>query len=142
MSTADNETIIRRFIEEFWNQRKFDLADELIHADHFSSSLALLPRGPEGIKLIGRIVTDIFPDLHRTIQDIFAAGDKVAARWDNSGTHQGTYMNVPGTGKHVTWTELCIAQIKDGKIVESWYRPDELGLLKELAPDELAWIHL
>jgi hypothetical protein len=142
MSEDNNVAVVRRFIEDFWNTKNFSLADELIHADHTSPSLPMLPTGPEGIKLIGTIVTGIFTGFHRELQDIFATGDKVAARWENSGVHTGTYMNIPGTGKSVRWWELGIFWMQDGKILKSWYRPDEVGLVKELAAEKLEWLHM
>jgi|GEM_PF-161486 len=137
-----NKAVFMRFIDEFWNQRKFEIADEIIAPEHFSSSLPMLPQGPEGMKLIAGIVAgSIFPDLQRRVIEVFATEDMVGAIWENSGTHEGVYMNVPGTGKKVKWLELGVVKMKDGKFVESWYRPDEVGLLKELVPDQLEWLH-
>lgn len=137
-----NEAAIRRFIDEFWNQRKFDIADQLIAPEHFTTSIPTLPKGPEGMKVIAGVVAgNIFPDLQRKIIQIFATDDMVGAVWENSGTHKGVYMNVPGTGKKVKWTELAVFKMKDGKMVESWYRPDEVGLVKEMVPEKLEWLH-
>lgn len=137
-----NKAVFTKFINGFWNERKFDLADELIHPEHFSSSIPTLPKGPKGMKIIAGVVAGgIFPDLKREIVHIFATDDMVGAIWINRGTHKGTYMNIPATGKKVEWIELGIAKMKDGKLLESWYRPDEVGLVKELAPKKLEWLH-
>jgi predicted ester cyclase len=140
-----NKAVFKRFVEELWNQKQFALADEIIAPEHFSSSLPFLPEGPEGMKLIAGIVAGpeegIFPDLERELLVISATDDVVSAVWVNRGTHKGTYMNVPGTGKKVEWTELCVAKFKDGKMVETWFRPDEVGLLKQIAADKLEWLH-
>jgi predicted ester cyclase len=137
-----NKQAIERFIDEFWNQRKFDIADQIIAPEHFTTSIPTLPKGPEGMKIIaGVVANNIFPDLKRKVLQIFATDDMVGAVWENSGTHKGTYMNVPATGKAVKWVELAIFKMKDGKMVESWYRPDELGLVKEMVPEKLDWLH-
>ena len=80
-SKADiNKAAFTRFIEEFWNERKFDLADELIHPEHFSSSIPTLPKGPQGMKIIAGVVAGgIFPDLQREIVHVFATDDMVGA---------------------------------------------------------------
>ena len=44
---------------------------------------------------------DSFPDGHEEIQDIVAEGDKVMVRWIFRGTHRGTFMGLPPTGKPV-----------------------------------------
>ena len=137
-----NKAIFLRFINEFWNERKFEIADELVDPEHFSSSIPNLPKGPQGMKIIAGVVAgQIFPDLKRKVIHVFASDDMVGGIWENSGTHKGTYMNIPATGKKVSWLELGIIKMKDGKMVESWYRPDEVGLCKELAPEKLEWLH-
>ncbi len=137
-----NKAVFTKFIHEFWNERKFDLADELVHPDHFSSSVPDLPKGPEGMKIIANVVAgSIFPDLQREIKQLFATDDMVGAIWVNRGTQKGTFMNIEATGKEVEWMELGVAKMKDGQLLESWYRPDEVGLCKELAPEKLDWLH-
>ena len=141
-SAERNKAVFTKFILEFWNERKFDLADELVHPDHFSSSIPDLPKGPEGMKIIANVVAgSIFPDLQREIKQLFATDDMVGAVWVNRGTHKGTFMNIEATGKKVEWMELGIAKMKDGQLIESWYRPDEVGLCKELVPEKLEWLH-
>jgi len=42
-----------------------------------------------------------FPDLHITVEDLIAEGDKVVARNTVTGTHQGEHMGLPPAGKSV-----------------------------------------
>ena len=39
---------------------------------------------------------------------------------------------MPATGKQVEWGEIGILRIADGKVVESWYDVDLLGLFQQL----------
>ncbi len=73
-----------------------------------------------------------FPDLHITIEDIIAEGDKVATRATARGTHKGEFMNIPPTGKQVTVTSIAIQQIAGGKVVEVWVNIDHLGMMQQL----------
>jgi predicted ester cyclase len=73
-----------------------------------------------------------FPDLHLTIEDLIAEGDKVASRDTNSGTHRGAFMGVAATGKAVTYNETFIARFAAGRIVESWAIVDALSLMRQL----------
>ena len=41
-------------------------------------------------------------------------------------------MGIAPTGKKVEWTEIGILRIADGKVVESWYDVDMLGLMGQL----------
>jgi len=73
-----------------------------------------------------------FPDLHFTVEDFIAEGDKVVARLTVRGTQQGIFMGIPPTGKHATVTAIDINRMAGGKSVEHWLNMDTLGLLQQL----------
>ena len=73
-----------------------------------------------------------FPDVHMTMEDVFAAGDRVAVRFTCYGTHQGQFMGVPPSGKQVTMTAILIHRLANGKMVEDWEWSDQLGVLRQL----------
>jgi hypothetical protein len=60
------------------------------------------------------------PELQATLDDIFAAGDRVALRWSARGTHLGEWLGVPPTGQHFTMSGITIYRIAEGKAVEGW----------------------
>ena len=66
------------------------------------------------------IFRSAFPDLQKTTENIFAAGDEVVDRVTVRGTQSGPFMSVPPTGKLVTITEMHIARVAGGSIVERW----------------------
>ncbi|MFQ5794614.1 MAG: ester cyclase [Candidatus Bipolaricaulia bacterium] len=133
MSTEENKAIMRRMIEELWNQGNMDVADELFAPDHTSPSAPDLPPGSEGVKIITTMFRNAMPDYHMTIDFMVAEGDQVAARFTQSGTHTGgDLMGIAPTDKKATWTEIGILRIKDGKIVESWYEVDMMSLMQQL----------
>jgi hypothetical protein len=41
-------------------------------------------------------------------------------------------MNIPATGKPVTYTGMAIFHIAEGKIVEQWQEADQMGLMQQL----------
>ena len=73
-----------------------------------------------------------FPDLHLTVEDMIAEGDKVVTRFTSRGTQTGAFMGIPPTGKQVTVSSIVIARIADGKIVEEWGLDDQMGMLQQL----------
>jgi steroid delta-isomerase-like uncharacterized protein len=73
-----------------------------------------------------------FPDLHLTIEDQIAEGDKVVIRWTAHGTHKGNFMGIPPTGKEAVVTGITIDRFANGKTVEAWNNSDDLGLLQQL----------
>jgi predicted ester cyclase len=48
------------------------------------------------------------------------------------GTHRGEFIGLPATGNLVTISEMHIARVVDGKIVERWAEWDQLALLQQV----------
>lgn len=91
-----------------------------------------MPAGREGFKQFVLMYRSAFPDMHITIEDQIAEGDKVVSRWTARGTHQGELMGIPPTGKQATVTGINIERFANGKFVEEWSNFDALGLLQQL----------
>jgi steroid delta-isomerase-like uncharacterized protein len=60
-----------------------------------------------------------FPDLHWTIEDMVAEGDKVVIRYTFRGTNLGGLPGRPATGKQVEVTGSVFYRIVDGLCVEA-----------------------
>ena len=128
-----NKEIVARFIEEFKNKANHDIVDELLAPD-FVHHLAdpRLPPGRDAIKLLGQSIVAGFPDVRATVEELLADGDKVIERTTARATNTGEFNGIPATGNPVTWTEIHIYRLKDGKIAEQWSEIDLLGLLTQL----------
>jgi len=61
-----------------------------------------------------------------------AEGDKVAARFTMRGTHRGTFIGVPATGKTIAVQAMNIYSLSGGQFVEEHGQPDMLGLLQQI----------
>ena len=136
MSTEDNKALVRRFIEQGWNQKNLALMDELA-ASNFTHHDPNFPniRTREDYKQWFTDNCNAFPDLQLTIDDLIAEGDRVVTRWTARGTNTGdiaTPMYLPATGKRVTITGVSISRIAGGKVVENWQHGDTMGFLQQL----------
>ena len=134
MSTEDNKALMRRFLEEVFNKKNLAAIEEFISPNHIDHSAGAVgsPVGPEGSRqLIGMMLT-AFPDMHVTVEDMIAEGNKVVVRFTERGTQQGAFGSIPPTGKHITVTGIVIARFAHGKEVEEWANGDDLGLLQQL----------
>lgn len=132
MSTEENKALVRRATEEIWNQKKLALVDEIAAEDSVTHLSTMTIQGPEQYKQLAAMYFSAFPDLHLTIEDLIAEGDRVVTRWTARGTHQGEFMGIPPTGKQATTTGMTVSRIVGGKFVESWQEGDNLGLLQQL----------
>src|SRR4026209_513519 len=132
MSIEENKKIVQRY-QEIYNNNGLDSLTEVVSEDLLTPKIMPgIPSGIEGAKAAHRIMLAGFPDYQTSIDDIFAEGDKVAARITMSGTNSGSFMGIPPTGKHVSFTGIYIARIANGKIVEHWGEEDGVSLLQQL----------
>ncbi len=90
MNTGDAE-LISKTIDEVFEP------DVLIR-----TPLPVQATGAQALKQVWAILLRAFPDVHITVEDVIAEGDKVVARDTVTGTHQGEYMGVPPTGRSST----------------------------------------
>jgi steroid delta-isomerase-like uncharacterized protein len=127
-----NRNLIRAHYEATTN--RFDPAaiDEQV-ADDFFDHAAGARLGPEGVKQHIQGLKAVFLDLHVTIEDIIAEGDKVAVRARWQGTHSADFRGIPASHKQVEFSGMVFWRIADGKIRERWASVDLLGPLKEAA---------
>jgi len=90
------------------------------------------PEAHEAFRQLWAMLLRGLPDLHLTIEDLIAEGDKVVMRASVTGTHRGEYMGVPPTGKSITYNEIFIWRFADGRIAEMWGVVDIFAQLKQL----------
>lgn len=73
-----------------------------------------------------------FPDSVVEILQIVEDGDRVAIHWQTRATHQGTFMDVPATGRSVTVSGASFLRFEDEKLAEEWVIWDPRELLSAL----------
>jgi predicted ester cyclase len=118
----NNKAVVRRFNEEVYNRGNMDVADELL-APNFVSRDALTGEeaGREDLKREIAEQAAISSDLHFSIEEQIAEGDKVVTRIIGSGTHdlaEYKYRGVSPSGVRITIENISIDRVVDGKIVE------------------------
>lgn len=129
-TTVENKAIVRRTVEELWNQGDYRLIDEFVAADFVWHDT-----GISSSKALRDYVTAMrtaFPDVRVIITDQVAERDRVVLRCVWKGTHQGEWMGIAPTGKLVTWTMILICRTTDEKIVEAWAEQNLFGFLQQL----------
>lgn len=129
-----NKTLIRRWFEEVWNQKREATIHELIAPDAIVYGLspdksAPPPRGPEPFLQFWRQFCGAFPDIHVTVEDVIAERDLTCARISFTGTHHGNHLGVPPTTNRISATGLCLTRWREGQVTEAWNEFDALGLM-------------
>lgn len=132
MTTDTNKELVRRFYQAV------DAGDtasvgELFAPEWRNIDPSLPPmHGLDGARALVGMFAASFPDFTSRIELIAAEDERVAVRASHTGTHQGSFMGIPPTGRHVTVTATGIFSCKDGKLVENRVVFDAFGLLQQL----------
>ena len=134
MSTEQNKTIIRKWVEEGWNKGNLALVDEIFAPNfvHHDPSNLVPVNNSEAMKKYVGMVRTAFPDATFTIEDLLAEGDEVLWRYNFHGTDTGPFGAIPPTGKTGDMTGMGLFRFVGGKVAEVWVNADQLGLLQQL----------
>ncbi len=133
MSLEQNKDVLRRFWTEVFSGKNLDLIDELFTPDwayHGAGGQEL--RGREALKGFLSGFHQAFPDISATVEDLVAEGDRVVSRATGRGTHTGSLMGIPPTGREVTVPVICITRFENGRIAEDWELIDLFGMMQQL----------
>ncbi|HEY7416119.1 MAG TPA: ester cyclase [Ktedonobacteraceae bacterium] len=132
MSTEENKAIARRCLEAI-TDKDFSVIDQLYaptYIRHDPDSPQVRSREDYRQYLMGLCAT--FPDLHFTVDDVIAEGDKVVCRFSVRGTQTNPWRGLPATGKQVAITGINISHIAENKVVADWFNTDIFGLAQQL----------
>ncbi|HEU0288216.1 MAG TPA: ester cyclase [Nocardioidaceae bacterium] len=124
---------VRRFYDDIWN--RVDLAaipDVLAPEVTFRGSLGPVLTGPEEFAGYVREVTTALGDYRCEIESILAEAHRVAARMTFSGVHRGRLLDVPATGRRVSWAGAAFFTFADGLITDLWVLGDVDSLRRQL----------
>jgi steroid delta-isomerase-like uncharacterized protein len=103
--------------------------DILIHYAEMPEPLQGRETWQQGYELVKRA----FPDLKIHVDDLVAAGDKVALRLTLSGTHQGEFQGIPATGRTISYVSHEFYRVADGLVAEEWICSDMASLFSQLS---------
>ncbi len=133
MSPAENKRLVCQYLEEVWNKQNTAAVDDFLapsYQRHLSPTTPPLTLTGQKLRLAGFRAT--FPDSELTLEDMFAADDRVAFRSTLRGTHQGIFQGIAPTGRRVTGGLIDVVRIEQGKIIEHWGGPDMWDVLQQL----------
>jgi predicted ester cyclase len=140
MSDLDeNKALVRRYFEEFFNERTLDGAADVCATEYMEHALAPFGDtepgavdGPEHARKTVAWLTDQYPDLRMDIEALVAEDDLVVARILSVGTYTGGTHVVPPTGRSFNARQTHWFRVADGKLAEHWATRDDLRTMLQL----------
>ena len=131
--TADldqNTKVVLRFMR-LMDCHDFDALDEVLAHDlRLQLGAARLDRSQT--KDLIRTFYAAFPDYTHTPEEVLTVGDRVVLRTTNRATHSGEFQGIPPTGRNISFGQIAIYRMVDGKIAEIWEEADLFGLMQQL----------
>ena len=139
MSTDENKALVRRYYEEVLNKRDTSKVEEFFALDyvyHIADAPPNLPSGMEGVKKLVTMFLSGYTNLHFTVEDQIAEGDKVVTRLTGHSDNIGPIRAAGGpkdpsvAARADSIPGMSMDRVVDGKIVESWGVFDTSAMLE------------
>jgi len=133
----DLRALSRRWFDEVWNQGRDQTIDELAAPDAAIHGLGEGGRqmsSPAEFRKFYHLFRSAFPDMRVEVNDVLldVGGDKTAVRITFTGTHTGSGLGLPPTGRPFRATAIILARWRDGRMVEAWNEFDAAGMMQQL----------
>ena len=138
MPTAYQHTLIRRAVQDIWNEGQVDVADDLFANDYVNHG-GLIPdlvSGPEAIKMSVVLYRRAFPWLHISVDELQTEGEIVVMSWSaRNNCPPGVDLHYDFLSKPNYLVGKTRIRCVDGKIAESCTVWDKQPFSVTLDPD-------
>lgn len=137
MYVEKNKATCRRFIQQIFNEGDLSSIRDFVSPDSLHHELdgMSVPQGmnnSEGFADMIHLYRHAFPDLWFEIQDQIGESDQVVTSLRIQGTQKGPLMGIGASGKTVDVTGIRVDRLAEGKIAESWFHWDAVGMLQQI----------
>jgi len=137
VSTEQNKALVQRWFSDVVSKGDMSSLDAIcaVCAPSFEMVQGVVEPAPQGIDGVKGLINSLrmaFPDLHATVDEQVAEGDKVVSRVTMTGTHHGEFMGIPPTGKSFSIPGVSIWKVQDGMLISEWVNWDSMGMMQQL----------
>lgn len=130
----DDTQRIVDLVTKLWSTGKAEVAEQL-YGTNAQRSDPNQPGPIHGMQGILSYVAEVrtgFPDFKLEVNTAVRDGDKLAAEWTGTGTHQGEFQGIAPTGRRIQISGMAINRVENGQIAEERIYFDRLGLFEQL----------
>jgi predicted ester cyclase len=125
-------SLVHRFFDEVWNQKREETIHELLTPDVVAHGLGEKPANLAEFIEAWLWLLDTFTQFHVEVTEVIASGDFTAARLDVRGIHTGPGLGVPPTGKPVHFSAQTYNRWRAGQIAEGWNTIDMASVYRQI----------
>jgi len=128
-----NRAVIEKYYQQFWNNKKIALAEELFTTDLiFRGSLGIETNGIEAFIDYVNMLHATFENLYHAVEDIISEDQKSAARVVYNGIHIGKLFDIEPTNKRIRYAGSSFFNFDEGKISKLWVLGDLNTLFNQI----------
>lgn len=139
--SAEHKALALRWFEEWWNQRRDAVFDEVASPDCVATVEGLDGELTRDDLLRHREAwLSAVPDVHVEVVAAVSEGNTVIVNWRARGTHTGPGLGIPPSGKPVDFSGLTWLEFKNGRVfraTDRWNRGEFIASLLQVRIDEL-----
>jgi steroid delta-isomerase-like uncharacterized protein len=130
--TESERNLGERWFELVWNQQRREAIAEMLAPSAVLHDGAIDTVGHQGFYDFFDRMNAAFSELHVSVADTIAEGDKVCVRWSCTAKHSGSGLGIPPSGVTIHVTGVTLIRVAGGKIVEGWQNWDMLGMMEQI----------
>lgn len=124
--------VVARWQEAFARRDITVLAELYAESAVMASPLAGSVSGRDAVVKTTLSLLSAFPDTQFVSEPPLVDGERVAIVASASGTHVGTFLGIPPTGRHFQFSLVFLLELRDGHIVHDRRVYDFTGFLVQL----------
>jgi steroid delta-isomerase-like uncharacterized protein len=134
--SEQNKALAERWMNDSWNTRDPNVVHAAVEALMDTDAVAYMEgvtiRSPQDFLNVRSELIKGFPDIAMEIHERVGERDVVALRWRVTGTHQGTYLGIPATGRRIEVTGSTWFYFQDGRHILGYDTWNQGALLNQL----------
>ena len=132
MIMSDTTAELVQNLVDAWNAHDPNRVSALYAPDYEEEDIAAADRhrSPIAARATFILYLRAFPDLRLQVEEIVVEGNSAALSWVLTGTHRGSLMNIPATGRSVRVRGVSMMTMADGRIKRTCRVWDMAGMLR------------
>jgi steroid delta-isomerase-like uncharacterized protein len=122
-----NKELVKDFVADVFVGHELDNLGRYLREDYIQHNPDVA-QGREGFRKFFETTFQAIPDFKYILRKIVADEDYVFIHCTTTGTHSGTWIGQPATGKRLDFDVVDMFRLQDGLIAEHWDVADTLKL--------------
>jgi predicted ester cyclase len=117
----------------FWNTGEARHAEAALAKNFVDRTLPSgRPQGLRGVLEASKNFRAAIPDLRAEIEELLVVKDRAVVRYIFTGHFTGTFKDLKGDGREISFRAVDIYRVQNGQISDNWHLEDNLSLMQQL----------